>query len=126
MRKACSAVAAVSICLSVAPQTSAEEGVALRWMGPVSCGSWPSDTRWDSQQVAVPLNWVLGYLSAKSAGRQLDLLGSVDQASVKLWIDTYCKAHPLDDLPTAVLALEGELMQRVSSARPTTKPQGRQ
>ena len=109
----------VAVCVMLAPHAGLADPVTYRWMGSMSCGAWPRDKPHDSTEVAVPLNWALGFLSARAGSRELDLLRRVDIPSVKLWIDNYCAGHPLDDLPTAVMALDVELAARARSLLPS-------
>ena len=81
-------------------------------MGQLSCGAWPVREAHNSLEKAGTLNWVLGYLSRGSTSRKVNLMDSVDQASISAWIDNYCSNNPLDDIPTAAYKLEQELLQR--------------
>ena len=79
----------------------------------MSCGSWRFNGKAGDPMVAIQLNWILGFLSGRASSTQVDLLANVDGPSVKLWVDNYCRANPLDDLVKASYSLERELASRV-------------
>ena len=80
-----------------------------------SCDSWINErTRRDTQ---VQQFWVLGFLSginveASATAGAPDFLRSIDAGAVWASIDTYCRAHPLDSVSRAALAITTELIQR--------------
>ena len=85
-----------------------------RYVGPGSCGAWSQLRGLQVTQPAkaVPLNWILGYLSGRAAATGFDLLDVVDIESASVWIDNYCQANPLDFLGTAAARLGDELERR--------------
>lgn len=82
---------------------------SARGDGGITCAKWTSYRKTANADdiTAYPAlsagNWVLGYLSAYD--RYVDPSGNVgadvDNDSVAAWVDTYCSAHPLDNLATA-------------------------
>jgi hypothetical protein len=113
------AVAALTVALpastawaATAPAPPARP-VLFKWLGPMSCGSWPKTEAYNSGDKAIALNWALGFLSGRAATSRIDLLANVDQASVSAWFDLYCTNQPLDTIPVAIYVLEAELASRV-------------
>ena len=85
-----------------------------KWMGEASCSAWPREQAYDDYDKALLLNWVLGWLS-RSGKDGPDVLASIDQVTVSGWLDSYCQAHPQDNLITAAHVLEHQLAQRHST-----------
>lgn len=58
--------------------------------------------------------WVLGYLTAYNEHVAPDgnISAGTDADGLMLWLDSYCQAHPLDNLGTATSALVAELKAR--------------
>lgn len=111
-----SSVLALSLLIAVpvasAPQTQ-DRGTQYRWMGEMTCGGWRRTPRdLEMIQKAALLNWVLGFISGRTALRGEDLLDDVDQASVSAWLDDYCAQRPLDNLLQAAVQLETDLQVR--------------
>ena len=86
-----------------------------KYMGEMSCGYWVGIRGQEVGSIpkAVTVNWILGYLTAVSIATNRNLLESVDQASVAAWMDNYCLAHPLENIPNATRALAAELRARL-------------
>lgn len=83
--------------------------------GAQSCGSWTEDRRASNDLVAVTkLMWVLGYATAYNEFVSQDgkATQGTDSAGMAAWIDSYCLAHPLDDLSRAAHALVHEMETR--------------
>ena len=59
--------------------------------------------------VLISKGWFLGFVAGRSSGGKRDLTAGIDDESIFLWLDNYCRDHPQDDLVSAGLALEGEL-----------------
>jgi hypothetical protein len=91
---------AVLIAASAQSQPFIQGGVGL-----FSCGRWTSDRRQHNTTAYGEQQWVLGYLSAvaDASGSTLDPLRGVDFESVWAWIDSYCAAHPLEQIAGAAL-----------------------
>jgi hypothetical protein len=96
------------------PPTTGERHILTRYMGEQSCGYWLSlqTLAYTNEIKSLVLNWELGFLSGIAIESNVDLLRTVDQASVAAWLDEYCHAHPLDLLTNAGLALSLELNKR--------------
>lgn len=89
---------------------------AVMTRGYASCGQWVTsradeDKHWAT--VGAFTSWELGFLSGMALITQDDILKNVDAASVQLWLDNYCKEHPLDSTYEAGQHLFAELKKRM-------------
>src|SRR5690349_9318000 len=73
----------------------------MRGAGAESCGQWMSYMFGVERQVEV--NWVLGFLSAANilGSEGHDFLKGTDDGAVSVWMDNYCRQHPLDQIAGA-------------------------
>jgi hypothetical protein len=73
---------------------------------------------------AMDTQWVLGFLTAFNfyGNGSGNITNGTDANGVFAWIDTYCAAHPLDQISTATVALVAELSKRGSIKRPKLLP----
>jgi len=62
--------------------------------------------------VLISKSWFLGYVAGRASGAKRNFLSDVDDESIFLWLDNYCRDHPQEDLASAGLALEKELSPR--------------
>lgn len=91
-----SVLVAVAAALALtAPLPSVASGYETYGPGVKSCGHWTNEShgelRYDLSE------WVLGYVSA--AGYYNDYhLRDTDADGISAYMDTYCKAHPLDSV----------------------------
>jgi len=99
------------ICLSLSTAL-----VAAEVRGTRSCRKWVEERALaegskDMNRIPVLISksWFLGYLAGRASSAKRDLFGSVDDESVFLWLDNYCRDHPQENLGSAGLALEKEL-----------------
>ena len=53
--------------------------------------------------------WLSGILTGLAIGMNVDILAEPDGDSIALWMDNYCRAHPLDKLSAGAVALALEL-----------------
>ncbi len=60
------------------------------------------------------MGWVAGFLTAynRQTPGTYDILGNADLASAMLWLENYCKAHPLSDLAGGMNVLTDEFYPR--------------
>ena len=119
MHSILAALAATVFAFGAAPPAAAQPGVTeqrrVLGAGALTCGDWVRDAGTSSE---VRLSWVLGYLTRANVYRaDGDLLAHVDANGVRVWIDGYCRTHPLDTLSTATLALEKALTARQTRAK---------
>lgn len=104
-------LAALAVALAlVAPTAQAETvlGAGAR----ASCGRWLEETNIQDLRLA----WVMGWLS-RSTKERGDILADTDASALRGWLDTYCRANPLESLFAASLTLEAELSARHQKAR---------
>ena len=78
--------------------------------GFASCGKWVDEKRPDFKHGQVM--WLLGYLSGVSTGIGKGLIKDIDNESITLWVDNYCRANPLKDTGDAGTALVVELIKK--------------
>ena len=80
-----------------------------------SCGAWTAARRANGFEARTFEVWVLGYMSGVNAmmDKNQDILAEItDGHGLYAWIDNFCGAEPLKNIPDAALALAIELMQR--------------
>lgn len=76
-------------------------------VGTASCGRWVEAPK-DSLPAEGYLAWVLGFLSGAGwAGA--DTIRDIDNDAIKVWMNNYCQAHPLDSIAMGAQALALEL-----------------
>lgn len=66
--------------------------------------------------VLISKSWFLGYLAGRQAKARQDFLGVTDNESIYLWLDKYCRDHQQEDLASAGLALELDLIAEKGTA----------
>jgi hypothetical protein len=84
--------------------TGAGEARAYNLMGNgiVSCGTWTVDRQHD--RAATLEQWVFGFLSGIGywgAAQASNPLNGMDAEGVFVWIDNYCRTHPISQLVEA-------------------------
>lgn len=79
---------------------------AVQVQGMPSCG------KWIQFHHDYAKGWLLGYLSGVASGLEKDFLRGNDAASFFLWMDKYCREHPLNDLEQGAGALALELINK--------------
>ena len=62
--------------------------------------------------VLISKSWFLGFLAGRSSGAKRNFASGIDDESIFLWLDNYCRDHPRENLADAGLALEMELAPR--------------
>ena len=104
-------VAAALACTFVVASTAAAqaadipEDAKFNIMGPSDCSRWPQRGSIESAAKAVPLNWVLGFLSGEAERTDPRLFPLLEPDKVAAWVDGHCKDNPDDSLPVAARAL---------------------
>jgi hypothetical protein len=53
--------------------------------------------------------WVLGYLAGRAIQSNIDVLKNTDSTALMSWMDTHCKATPLEGVSQAADVLYDEL-----------------
>jgi hypothetical protein len=80
-------------------------------VGLSSCGTWTTDRRNPSAQLALmDASWISGFLSGIGYVGEggADPLKGMDANGVAAWVDNFCRAHPIDDIATAAEAFVRE------------------
>lgn len=90
--------------------------------GNPSCGQWvaafekekSNDLSWTMLNKQ---SWLVGYMSGINSSEYLnvDILKNTDADSIYLFVDNYCREHPLDDVTDAAMALYSELLIKSSN-----------
>jgi hypothetical protein len=84
---------------------------AITTMGGRSCGQWENRAQDNMARLAAE-GWLMGFMSGLAIGSSKDVLADPDGASLVLWMDNYCKAHPLEKIGTGGVVLYFELLRR--------------
>jgi hypothetical protein len=82
-----------------------------------SCGVWIDErSHGDSKSAldsSVSQTWLMGFLSGIAVGLGEDFLKDApDGASLYLWMDNYCRAHPLNSIGDGGMDLALELVAK--------------
>jgi len=107
MRKPVAAALACTFVVASAAAQAADipEDAKFNIMGPSDCSRWPQRGSIESAAKAVPLNWVLGFLSGEAERTDPRLFPLLEPDKVAAWVDGHCKDNPDDSLPVAARAL---------------------
>lgn len=114
MKVAKGVIAAFLMLFMTVPSQAQSDGVQVRYLGEISCGTWPLSSDFNDIEKASTLNWILGFLAAKSFETGTDLLADVDIPSISLWMDNYCRSNPLDTIIKGAIELENEIKLRTA------------
>ncbi len=117
LRFTVSALVALAVTL---PATAAEISPDQKFnvMGSASCANWPKIGRLTSAAKAVPLNWVLGFVSGRALETNPALLPLINPDEIDPWLTAYCAEHPMNALPAAALQLAKELEAKLPPPPP--------
>jgi hypothetical protein len=111
---------AAAICLATITQiyssygqTTKQKPVLILGEGTETCGSW-LQYRSRAPMSFVQEAWVRGFLTGMNAAQseKNDVGKGSDPAAENLWMDNYCRAHPLDTVYTAAVGLWFTLSNR--------------
>ena len=87
-----------------------ENALALQSRGEQSCGEWIKER--NAKGASYERAWLLGYLSGLVAALNKDFFGgtntpfnSLDNESIYLWMDNYCRANPLKLMSSGAIDL---------------------
>jgi hypothetical protein len=105
------------VALSPGAALAAPDAPRYEILGPgaTSCADWASQRQLPDHALALAnQGWVLGYVTAYNEYLASDgnVAAGADSDAIAAWIDTYCAAHPLDDLAHAARALVEDLRAR--------------
>jgi hypothetical protein len=114
------AIAAISFTplAVVAAEPADEAELKFNIMGSASCARWPTSGAITAGAKAVPLNWVLGFLSGTAAETNMARLEFIEPDAVAGWLDSYCRDYPDAPLPRAARAYELALEERLNPPPP--------
>jgi hypothetical protein len=82
-----------------------------------SCGTWVAER--NDAYFGLKAQWVLGFLSGMNMRANVDGVATtsdpikqLDYQAALVWMDNYCKAHPIEKIGNAAAALMLELEHR--------------
>jgi hypothetical protein len=78
--------------------------------GVLSCGRWVAEHEKKSNESLDQLIWVTGFVSGYEYASAVDM--KADSDAMRLWVDNYCRSHPLENIANAAEALVRELRQK--------------
>ncbi len=95
-------------------------GVYIMGAGTIGCGEFVKERQESDVKSDLNSQWILGFISAINVRRNEENEDSVlgmdtDIVSIELWLENYCREHPLEKLYKASKALIVELEERESS-----------
>jgi hypothetical protein len=107
----CCAIALAT--LPISPVAAAEAPIVLG-LGSQACGKWLLDRAENKIPAVAEESWVTGYVTAFNnyASETGNVSAGANITALSVWIDDYCKAHPLDSLFQASNALIKELQKK--------------
>lgn len=101
---------ALTMLVSVSVWAGDENG-QFAALGTKSCGMYIDQRKAAAWPDTVSRAWIAGYLTAynRLVPDTYNIIGNSDLESVTLWLENYCRAHPLNDLDDAMNRLVIEL-----------------
>jgi hypothetical protein len=92
-----------SVLVAVTLLLVTETAFAVNVRGVPSCGKWVKDRQERDVLTTTALeHWLVGYLSGLAIGLNREFFHkdgvAVDNESILLWMDNYCRANPLKDV----------------------------
>lgn len=78
----------------------------------LTCAAWTSERNQGGNRELQVENWLDGYLAGLSDGSGDSFATVIDQPSSYLWMDNYCRTHPLDNATDAGVFLINELLKK--------------
>lgn len=90
---------------------AADNGTGTYAANSRGCGDYVNDRKAGGEPNIIDEWWVVGYLTAYNTWTPdtYQILGNSTTASAMLWLDNYCKAHPLKNLADGMRQLIVEL-----------------
>lgn len=79
-------------------------------IGDRSCAEWIDN--W-AERKSFDANWIIGFMTGLSTASSKEFLNDIDDNSIMLWIDNYCRNNPLDSLSSGGLMMREELIKRM-------------
>jgi hypothetical protein len=97
----------IALAVSAIPSTTLAGQKGIYVEGQLDCGQW-IDARTKGSSMAYE-NYVIGVLNGLALGHMIEFWRadgrSVSRESVYLWLDQYCRQHPLDEVVAGVIVL---------------------
>jgi hypothetical protein len=94
------------------PRVSLAELGGVTIIGPgLSCGVWAE--RRARQTAVTHQQWIIGYLSGLASQSRSNFLQGIDDLSIYLWIDKFCRESPLSEIHFGASQLARELHAKV-------------
>lgn len=84
---------------------------ALTTVGDRSCGQW-TVRKQNPYAEAGSEAWLMGFMTGLAVASEKDAISDTDGDSMILWMDNYCRTHPLERLSNGAATLFFELMAR--------------
>lgn len=102
--------------VSALGSAAAEENYELFKYGGLSCDEW---IRHSTLTEAETPKWFSDYLKQlyESGGYRIDIMDQFKSDQVVSWLDSYCRARPLDGLAVAGTVLTNDLAERAATAK---------
>ena len=96
--------------LCIVYSTSALSANTIR--GDIACSGWIKARQYNGWITKSNEDWLNGFLSGINAGTADDWLANSDSNANYLFVDNFCKAHPLGTVGIAGINLANELKER--------------
>ena len=100
--------------------TAPMKSQAVVTIGDRSCGVWVDARRSEVINATASLDslvvgaYLTGFMTGMAVDSRDDILRGTDYDSILLWMDKYCKAHPLEKISYGGIELFFELKSRMS------------
>lgn len=108
--------------LSVSAHAQSSEGYAFSGAGTTSCGNYIEH---GEDNAALFITWAQGFLSGANMAADVlankDFVLIPDGASIKAYLDKYCRENPLESPSQGTIFLFRELQNRAISHPPTSQ-----
>src|SRR5579883_2807821 len=106
----------VSVVSTPGGGAAAKENYDLFKYGSLSCDEW---IRHSTLTEAETPKWFSDYLKQlyESGGYRIDILNQFKSDQIVTWLDSYCRARPLDGLAVAGTVLTNDLAERAAAAK---------
>lgn len=115
MKAGMAAAAAIALVATLTAGHASANGMAYGY-GAQGCGKFVEATdqkkAGDSYSSDLFMSWMAGFASYSSGLSGSETLKGTDATSVQLWLENYCRAHPLERFFSAVTHLLQELAEK--------------
>lgn len=76
-------------------QSSIAQQSTFEVRGATTCGTWIKERRDDRYPSWSNERWLIGYLSGIAIARHQNILGGIDNYSIYMWMDNFCRENPI-------------------------------